>query len=417
MEKDPIEKFSSEDRERFGVIENRPDLFETKVLRISPETPGSPEKTMHKILVASRDPGSANALVPVMRQLLEKNDIEMMVLTDGRAQEAFYNNFPCQDITPSGMALEADNVIGTPDLILTDSSDERGLETYAAATFGGVPTVAIEDYYFNSHPYLEALLERNLPLPERICVMDKAAKRLILEKFPPATYPQISERIVITGQPAFDRFAKEPTEQIHRDVRTELGIKDSEQLISMMTTFTNQGDVPPRTRQAVEKMADQIQGLGGNVVFAFRPHPRIDQTPYEQYEKIFRERGVRIIDSRQYSSDQINAASDIVMTTWSTEGLNGIYRRKPTIHITDDEWQPVPDVLTLPLPPVKVGASIGLTKLSNLGPVIQELSNPDSQLSNDLRQRMDQFYPVDGKNTERVLNEVQNVMTSRQSHD
>lgn len=88
-------------RERIAYISARPDLFETKVLRINTLSK-TPKK---KLLVSTRDPGSANALLPVIQKLAQNSELQIDILTDGRAQEVMERNFQVTNITPSHMVL------------------------------------------------------------------------------------------------------------------------------------------------------------------------------------------------------------------------------------------------------------------------------------------------------------------------
>ena len=109
------------------------------------------------MLVISRDPGSASALAPVMELLHHDDSIFMRVLTDGRAEEILEKEFPMKDITPQDMTIGADQILGTPDVLLVNSSvSEKGLETYAVATYPEVPMILVEDYYTSSLGFFAA---------------------------------------------------------------------------------------------------------------------------------------------------------------------------------------------------------------------------------------------------------------------
>lgn len=392
-----FEKLSSaepQEQKRMAYIEGRGDLFETKILRIEPTS--ETEKTK-SLLVTTRDPGSGNALLPVLKELTGDQGLQIDVMTDGRAQEIIQGNLQTKDITPQGKigALAADSVTGTPDVILMDRSSEMGIETYATATFPEVPKILIEDYYGTSIPYLTRLKENDLPFPEKICVLDQAAKKLILKDF-----PTLESRVEITGQPAFDRFAQENTEQIAHEVKEKLGLK----LTDMLVVYMSQMD----ELEKISQMAKALKNVAGNFYFVFRPHPR-DNINYEIYKQIFVDAGIRIIDTDEFSTNDIGAASDVVLNFWSTEGLNGIYRRKPTAHITDSNFN-IPEYVSLPLPPVQLGASVGIDRIEEIERVLPQLLDPNSSLNKELREKMEEQYPADGKNAERVANIVRQYL-------
>lgn len=379
-----------EEKKRLAYIEGREDLFETKVLEFqsssNTEHQGAEKKN---ILVISRDPGSANALSPVIELLQHDDSMVMKAIVDGRAGEILQGKFPTKDITPADMALGADSVLGSPDALLIDPSfSESGIETYAMATYSEVPTVLVEDYYTSSFNLLQRLRERKLPHPKKICVMDGEAKKLIVKEF-----PELEERIEITGQPAFDRFAAEDTEHIKSEVRKELGMESGEKLI----TFISAG----AKMELIEKLAKELKGVKTKFRLAFGIHPR-DNTPRETYEKIFREAGVEYVDAEKLGINNAGAASDLVVLLVSTEGLHAIYRRKPTIHITDPKFVAPHKDLTPP-PPVKLGASIGLDDMGSFAGEVEKLLDPESAENTELKKHMEEQYPVDGKNAKRVV--------------
>ena len=57
-----------------------------------------------------------------------------------------------------------------------------------------------------------------------------------------------------------------------------------------------------------------------------------------------------------------------------------------------------------PPPPVKLGASVGLDDMNALAREVEELLDPKSAENIELRKHMEESYPVDGKNAERVVN-------------
>ncbi|HEY4501180.1 MAG TPA: hypothetical protein VJI70_02865 [Candidatus Paceibacterota bacterium] len=380
-----------EEKKRLAYIEGREDLFETKVLEM--ESSSDIEERVQKkknVLIISCDPGSANALSPVMELLRSDDALAMRAMVDGRAGEILREKFPMKDITPANMALGADSVLGTPDVLLIDPSfSESGIETYAVATFPEVPTVVLEDYYTSSFNLLQRLKERKMPYPKKICVMDGEAKKLIVKEF-----PELEERIEITGQPSFDRFATEDTERIKIETRKELGLADDEKLLTFILAGT--------TIQLVERLAEELKKVAGKFRLAFGIHPR-DNTPPEVYEKIFKNVGVPFINAELVGISRVGAASDVVLLIVSTEGLNAIYRRKPTLHITDPEFVKAQKDLDPP-PPVKLGASIELDDMDGLAATVERLFDPESRENIELKKRMEENYPVDGKNAERVVN-------------
>lgn len=388
-------------------IEGRPELFETKVFTI--KTPGWRRPDKH-IAVFSRDPGSAAALIPVMQQLLEER-IALTAVVDGRAEETMLKAFPKHtDITPHGSILDLAKTVGTPDLILTDaSSSERGLETNAASIFTETPMVLIEDYYTTANAFLERLEEMRttmpeVRMPERVCVMDAAARDIILARF-----PDLADRVVITGQPAFDRFASEKPE-LRETLRAKLELEIGDRLISYM------GGSDPHMRdiEAVAPFIREVaarfeQETGKNVYFVYRKHPR-DNTSNADYARAIEAAGLHPLKTQDVTTDAIAQASDVVMTNWSTVGIEAALRRIPVLYINDTSIRKPIHNIRYPLPPVTLGASVAAYDIHAIPALLEPLLHPESGTALRLRENMEKHYKTDGQNAARVVAAIQEIL-------
>jgi hypothetical protein len=330
---------------RFGSIEGRKDLFETRLLEVQQLGDFQSE-----ILVATRDPGSANALSPVVKELIDQKIASINILSDGKARDIFSKNCEIEDITPPKTVLETDLHIN-PDVLLIDPSSEQGIEGYLANTYSEVPMVVVEDYYSSSN---------------------------------------------------------EETEKIQQQVKEKLNLKQEDKLITFMSTCDVSID-------QIEEVLRNFPNISCTLL-AFRKHLR-DNASYEEYYSLFDSLGINYLNVEEFSSDEVGAAADLVITTWSTEGLKGIYRRKPTIHLSDSSLLDIPAGLELPSPAVKLGASLGVEKTNHLSVNIQELLDEKSPLRRKLFQNMEHYYPADGKNPARVADQVRMVIESKKEQE
>ncbi len=397
-EGESFKDMSLEEKRRLAYIEGREDLFETKVFEIEKsKTTKEASKQKKNIVVISRDPGSANALIPVIELLQKKENIRIKAVIDGRAQETFQKKFKTKDITPKGNILESAETLGSPDLGLVDSSEGRGIEMFFSATFPEVPNVLVEDYYGSSLPYLKRLKEASLPYPKKICVIDKEAKNIIVRDF-----PELSSSIEITGQPAFDVYAKENTEKISKKVRRELGLKSKEKLVTFMSSID--------PMELVEKFAEELSKIKNKGLrFTFRTHPR-DNTPLENYEKLFTEKGIDyLLTMGKVTTDEVGAASDLVCMVSSTTMFPAIYRGIPVVSITDPKYIEQKEG-AIPPPPAKIGAIFNLDSLENLPNCVEILLDKNSEERKELIKKMEENYPIDGKNAERVVSVLEGIL-------
>ncbi len=393
-----LQNLPPKEKTRLGIIDGKErELFETKYLQMKQDQ--LPEQAPY-VLVATRDPGSGAALLPVLKELQDK--VHLTMVTDGRAEESIEKQFQTHDVMANEQFVFANEAhIKKPDIILLDKSSNMGIELHLIATYEDVPFVVVEDTYTNSLPLLRILKERGLRDPDHICVMDAYAKQIITKEF-----PHLASCIEITGQPSFDRFATEPTENIAKEVRQKLDISEQQRLVSYMSTI----DEPEKITLLAQTLATMENKE--SLVIAFRRHPR-DNTPYQTFHDIFQQAGIQAIDTTKYTTDQISAASDIVLTTWSTEAIHAMYRGKPTIHIFDDRFRKTPSGSAQEWPPVAMGASLGIDQVEDIANILPTLMNPNNPTYKQIIQGASAVYKPDGKNAARVADVVINTINKK----
>lgn len=388
MERFRPEEATPEERRRFGFLEGSPELFETKLLSVTPsggpeqQTPSTPE-----LLVLGRDPGGMVSLIPVLEELA-KTGCCMRALVDGRAEQNLRARFSVVDETPAESPLLASDAFGTPNAILAAISVSGGIEQFASSTYPEVPLVMIEDFYRATFEYLRWARDHGVAYPAALCVLDEMAKKLLVREF-----PAIADRITVTGSPAFDRLATEPTEEIAVRVRERLQIPSGVPFVSFMSALQDAEEIP--------LLAEALDALERPLAISVRKHPR-DNTPIADYERAFRRGELLVPETASLTTDEVGAASDLVITSWSTEGLKAIYRRKPSIHYIDASLPNIPANLEVPVPQEGLGASLGATHKEQLPALISQALDPESALRRDLDASMLRWYPVDGKNAQRV---------------
>lgn len=379
-------------------IEGKDELFETKLFKLS-------EGEKH-VLVLSRDPGSASALLPVLKLL--KGKVGMSALIDGRAQEAFKKVFPeAQESSPKSLLALTDE---RPDIILTDSStSERGIETNVASIFAGTPAILIEDYYGASSGYLDRLkeIQKNSPevvMPLHICVMDEGAREILSR-----LHPEISERIVVTGQPAFDKFATEDTAAIRERVREELALHPEDALIAWLGILDQLHDIERAAPYLAETARAHSPGL---MYVVYRKHPR-DNTPSDAYKGALAvvptpEAAFAGTNGYNIPTSDISAAADIVITSSPTSGLEAAMRRIPVVYVNDAMEKKLQ--ITTGNVPALLGAAVAIASLDELPAALEALLQKDSERAKQVRDAMERHYRADGKNAERVADVLMSVL-------
>lgn len=385
---------------RIAYLEGREDLFPTKFLRIESESPVA-EPESQNVCVLSRDPGSGNALAPVISLLRKEKGIALSALADGRAEEIFRKQFPVTADESGREGLDALKNIEAPSLFLTGPSEEPGIEVSTAATYPETPMVLLDVLYGDSLRLFKKFKERGIAQPEAICVIDQEAKRIILEH-----YPELADRIKITGLPSLDRFASEDTAGISARTRAELGISADDKVVVFMATVDMNGEF-------LRAVAEQFQNVKTPFHFIFRRHPR-DNTAYDAYRATVETAGLSWIDTQKFDTDAVGASADVILTTTSTEGLHAICRRIPSLHINDTRYKALYPGTFLPLPQVKLGASAGTENVSEVPVLLSGLLDVHSDLYTRVRQGMETNYPRDGKNAQRVVEVIKEVLAKKQ---
>lgn len=361
-------------------------------------------RTDRCVLVVSRDPGSANALVPVIDRLLDDPAPPVvMFYVDGQAKDIFLKRFePEERSCPDGSALHVMSDYPRLHVILTCASvSNSDLETYARVACPGVPVVAVEDNYFMSYAWFERLRESGIEFPERFCAIDDISAHKASQ-----TFPELVDRIAITGQPAFDRFVGETTDAIDASMRMELGLEGESVVVFAATT---------KLLPLVQAMAPHLAAANRRTPFkfVFRRHPR-DTVSEEDYRNALLGAGVDLLDTGRLTMDQVGCLADLVMTTWSTEALHAVCRGKPVIYVRDPSCMKVEGVNVINPPPVEAGAAMLVGAVAALESVLGEDFLPvmESDMASTMYADALDFYLMDGENAARVAVDVRDFFPS-----
>lgn len=164
------------------------------------------------VLVAAHETGSANALVPVIRTLAEQAQVQVQVLATAYAPRLFreeripHREIRLPEATPAQLLQHADQFLEDckPDLLILGTAWEKNLEKalLKKATARGIRTLAMVDNWSYFRERFLGLDNQNLVFPDKVAVVDEAARRQALQEgIPP-------ERMVITGQPHLESLPK-----------------------------------------------------------------------------------------------------------------------------------------------------------------------------------------------------------------
>ena len=253
-----------------------------------------------KVLLFARDPGGANAVVPLAPILTERGHEVLLYGKDAALKQYLAYGQAGLDLAAVAPEMTVDSYAGflqqlAPDFLITATGSDDFAEKllWQAAERLAIPSFAILDHWFNYgirfSPY--KLVEQELYeqdkqhpfLPSRILVMDDEVRAaMIQEGFAP-------ERILVSGQPHFDslrqqaeRFAAEEISQY----RVQLGIAEADFLLCFISeniTEPAKGDDLGQyywgytERSVFSELMDALQiataASGRKVHVVVKPHP------------------------------------------------------------------------------------------------------------------------------------------------
>lgn len=210
-----------------------------------------------KVFVSAQDPGGANSVAPVAEALMRRGDT-VVAQVEGAARDIFAKRG-----IPSGMCED-------PQVVLVGTSGGESIEKCVTGEMRGkAPVVAVLDFWSNYWQRFSLPGVKDFAyLPDRVCVMDDAAKEeMVAEGFPP-------ERLAITGNPHFDHFAAGVT----RDH------EDPKRILFISQPIRDDGALPGFMPAAIDEyaiLAALIAVLPSGHYVSIRLHPRDARDKYD----------------------------------------------------------------------------------------------------------------------------------------
>ena len=221
-----------------------------------------------KVVVVCGDPGGAAAVAPVIKELERDGRVEVMPFAYNEANEVW-----------KGMGIERKKAIASyyqeVKFVLTGTSmNNLNLEKCLLmfANSSQIPSLSILDFWSN-YKQRFSNYGKGMLLPTKIAIMDEFAKQeMIAEGFDP-------DRLVITGQPAFDCLADKRAafnEGKRYDVWRGNGVHPDKKLV----VFASQ----PHSKQpydygynehtVLDMLIKALSDIDPMIHVIVRPHPR-----------------------------------------------------------------------------------------------------------------------------------------------
>jgi len=378
-----------------------------------------------KILATSTHPGAMNAIIPVIKRLSEKEDLEVSVIGYKYSEKVLENQKikykTIKDYNLNDISVESmDKILQNehPDLILTGASSPNKTDSevieqkmiYAARKMN-IKSLAVMDFFVEGYQRFSDFNEGEAGkfkyLPDKITTLDKLSEEIMLnEGFP-------KEKLAITGNPYFDELAglkNKFNENDRKKLKNELGIDMDSYLFFYMSQPIEQqcgNKLGYTEKDALREFLDSFKDIKTDKKFNIivKAHLRENQ---EDLEKIAKEYNLPVIvDQQKLPLRPVMFASDAVISPWSTMLIESTYLEKPSISL-----QPGLNAED-PLITNKLGITVPVYKHGEMKGIVEKLLN-DKNYNIELSQMgKRKGFSIDGKATERVTNLVYEMLNTK----
>jgi hypothetical protein len=239
-----------------------------------------------------------------------------------------------------------------PAVVVATSAPRSERAALEAARDLGIPSVCVVDLFA---PF-EIEWCASPDYASKICVLDGTVAQRFLSQGVPA------DRVVVTGNPAFDRLARLDVNQLRSDTRRAMGIKDGEWVVSWMSQ-PEPAHHPFSEAAGDPTLPEQIERY---LVAGLRDRPEVNLVlrhhPSEDRRKELDGGRVRYSDVT-HPLDELLCASDCVLTCSSTVGLEAALLGIPVVQCMDS-------IFSHDLPLAELGYAKSVERYAQLWPVI-----------------------------------------------
>ncbi len=351
-----------------------------------------------KILFASQDAGSGNALLPIIKKL--QNRFEKRVFATKESVNIFskgnINFLNCNHLDKSNLfeLFEEFN----PDVIITGASGNFCIEKQAIlfSKMRKIISISVLDMWENYWQRFSDLEENRkfVYLPEYIFIMDELAKREMLEQ----GFPE--ERLIITGNPFFDENLKLDLKELQSNSITLLYIS---QMVLDFTPGKKQDYTGRIDKEFIRDLFSILSELkiDKKLKIIVRPHPKEKNFDFKKHLTPY---NFDIIIDRESDINDLISQANIIVGKDSMVLFQAAFNRKIVL-----SYQPSINKEQNVLLTNKFGLSYpSYTKRKfkkDLFEAIQGKIKKPNLSNNELK-----FY-LEGKSTERAISEIIKILT------
>ncbi len=375
-----------------------------------------PTKNKTNIVVICGDPGGANAIIPVIKQLHSEKKRDVLVFAYRQAIDIMSKSnisFSAVDEKITDSAIQDLLHRAKPAIIVTGTSFKPiGLEVkfIQAARKLKIPCLAVLDFWSNYSLRFSDTAGDLKYVPDKIAIMDEVAySEMIAEGFHP-------DSLILTGQPAFDALAEyklnfnnEKCQKIRNDFHihaNELFVVFASQPLSLL--YGEDGFNPlflgytEKTvlNNLITALEQIAQDGNKHIVLLIRPHPR---EKLDEYKKIT-SNVIRISESNDGNPRDIVMASDLVIGMNTVLLVEACYlgcivvSMQPGLRLKDS------------LPTNNKGYSIPVYSNEKINDTLMmTLMNPD--VRSEIKKKL-AYFKQDGHATNRIVDTIYQMIVA-----
>lgn len=353
------------------------------------------------ILAVCMDSGGTNNMLPVVRLLRKRHEIELIpnglsieLLT--RMEEELVEYASAEAV----MAANPD-----PTLLITSMCVPGGIgRDLVPLLRDKCPIVALQDTWGGNT--LRGSWADPQYRPDYVCVNDWLNRKLVGEAW--SDFPR--ENIVITGFPRFDRYAGFDSKKAEIEVRSAFRISHEQPIVLHAGEFDH-------SAYALSQVVNILSSaFARNIILIPRMHPGMPTGAPEEiplWEAALQGFGsaTLIRDSSAFSTLQVTAAATVITSMASSVLDEAGLLRKPNISIFNARIQEAyrgwVNGLTVEPPTVTLGCT---AKATTPGGLIDLLEQVLVEKSLGLETAQHEYLRADGKNAQRVVGLVETLL-------
>jgi len=235
------------------------------------------------------------------------------------------------------------------------------------------------------------------PIPDMTAVWGAKVKKQLLES---GQYSQ--SNVIVTGNPTYDYLAK--ADEIYNKEKIYQHFKIGNR--KLVTVTTQPVHIISEREQWLKAVATASKQLD-SAFFVVKPHPAENSSMHEGICKQYG--GTNIVVCTNQSTNELIYASDLMITSHSTTGLESMILGTPlmTLNLTG-----MPDLM----PYASSGAAVGVYKEEDIAPGIKNMldgKTPPNMEENVKKYIYEYAYQIDGKASERVVSIIEKFLNSK----